>query len=108
GLAWARVSFDVGAEEFNEALVQGEIEHYADSYGDGKDASLVLNQKPSPEAQPLTVPECALPEAETDPIPPFDVSVVNGIYKKFVDVATRGTTMAQQFVYAIAKTVVGA
>lgn len=47
-------------------------------------------------------------ETETDSIPPFDVSVVNGIYKKFVDVATRGTTMAPQFVYAIAKTVVGA
>ncbi len=34
--------------------------------------------------------------------------MVNGIYKKFVDVATRGTTMAPQFVYAITKTVVGA
>lgn len=45
---------------------------------------------------------------DEDEIPPFDLSVVNGIYKKFVDVATRGTTMAPQFVYAIAKTVVGA
>ena len=44
----------------------------------------------------------------TDPVPPFDPSVVNGIYKKFVEIATRGTTMAPQFVYAIAKTVVGA
>jgi hypothetical protein len=50
----------------------------------------------------------AVIEENADPIPPFDPSVVNGIYKKFVDVATRGTTMAPQFVYAIAKTVVGA
>ena len=47
-------------------------------------------------------------EQPTDAIPPFDSSVVNGIYKKFVDVVTRGTTMAPQFVYAIAKTIVGA
>lgn len=47
-------------------------------------------------------------EQVTDPIPVFDPSVVNGIYEKFVDVATRGTTLAPQFVYAIAKTIVGA
>jgi hypothetical protein len=41
-------------------------------------------------------------------IPQFDPSVINGIYKKFVDVATHGTTMTPQFVYAIAKTIVGA
>jgi hypothetical protein len=40
-------------------------------------------------------------------IPAFDPTVVNGIYKKFVDVVTRGTTMAPQFAYAIAKTVIG-
>jgi hypothetical protein len=43
-----------------------------------------------------------------DLIPPFDPSVMSGIYKRFVEVATRGTTMVPQFVYAIAKTVVGA
>jgi hypothetical protein len=47
-------------------------------------------------------------DESTDPIPPFDPSVMNGIYKKFVNIVTRGTTMAPQFVYAIAKTVVGA
>jgi hypothetical protein len=41
-------------------------------------------------------------------VPPFDPSVVNGIYKRFVEVATAGTTLAPQFVYAIAKTIVGA
>jgi len=72
----------------------------------GENKSLALTQGP----EPLTVPEGVAPIAEetTDPIPPFDLSVVNGIYKKFVDVTTRGTTMAPQFVYAIAKTVVGA
>jgi putative DNA primase/helicase len=45
---------------------------------------------------------------EEELIPPFDPSVVNGIYKRFVEVATRGTTLAPQFVYAIAKTIVGA
>ncbi len=108
GLAWARANFDTGAEEFNDALVQKEIEHYAKSYGDGESAHLVLNQG---RLEPLTVPEGVVPiaqETDTSPIPPFDLSVVNGIYKKFVDVATRGTTMTPQFVYAIAKTVVGA
>jgi hypothetical protein len=57
---------------------------------------------------PVIVADSTVGEDEAEPIPPFDPSVVNGIYKKFVDVATRGTTLAPQFVYAIAKTVVGA
>jgi Bifunctional DNA primase/polymerase, N-terminal len=74
-------------------------------YPPGEDKSIQLSQGP----QPLIVPEGISSIAEEmDPIPPFDPTVVNGIYKKFVDVATRGTTMAPQFVYAIAKTVVGA
>jgi hypothetical protein len=53
-----------------------------------------------------------LPE-EIDPnsvaaIPPFDPTVINGIYAKLVDLITRGTTLAPQFAYVIAKTVVGA
>jgi bifunctional DNA primase/polymerase-like protein len=75
-------------------------------YPEGEDKSVRLSQ--GPEA--LIVPEGVTPitEEATDPIPPFDASVVNGIYRKFVEVATRGTTMEPQFVYAIAKTVVGA
>jgi DNA primase RepB-like protein len=70
---------------------------------------LVLNQQPSNPIPVLKASnEAVTAEVEADPIPPFDPSVVNGIYKKFVDIATRGTTMAPQFVYAIAKTVVGA
>jgi hypothetical protein len=45
---------------------------------------------------------------ESENIPPFDASVMNGIYKRFVDVCTRGTTMSPQFIYSIAKTIVGA
>lgn len=53
------------------------------------------------------VPVSAPVEEDADPIPPFDPSVINGIYGKFVDVITKGTTMSPQFAYAIAKTVVG-
>jgi len=48
GVAWARTNFDTGAEEFNEALVQKEIEHYHDTYGDGQDKSVALTQQPTP------------------------------------------------------------
>jgi putative DNA primase/helicase len=40
-------------------------------------------------------------------IPPFDPTVMNGIYAKFVELVTRGTTLAPQFAFVIAKTVVG-
>jgi hypothetical protein len=53
------------------------------------------------------VPASAPVEEEVDPIPSFDPSVMNGIYKKFVDVIIKGTTMSPQFAYAIAKTIVG-
>ncbi len=41
-------------------------------------------------------------------IPPFDPSVINGIYSKFVELATRGTTLCPQYAFVIAKTLVGA
>jgi RepB DNA-primase from phage plasmid len=40
-------------------------------------------------------------------IPPFDATVINGIYAKFVELITRGTTLQPQFAYVIAKTIVG-
>lgn len=49
----------------------------------------------------------AADEDSEDSIPPFDPSVINGIYKKFVNVVTRGTTLAPQFAYVIAKTFLG-
>ena len=90
-----------------------EVETIAGSVSKYKEGPppIVLNQKPGNAVPVLVVsdtPSGAIPEETVDPIPPFDPSVVNGIYKKFVEVATRGTTMAPQFVYAIAKTVVGA
>ncbi len=47
------------------------------------------------------------PLPDDEEIPPFDPSVVNGIYKDFVSVVTKGTTLAPQFAYVIAKTIVG-
>jgi hypothetical protein len=42
-----------------------------------------------------------------DIIPPFDPSVINGIYAEIVELVTRGTTLVPQFVYANAKTIIG-
>lgn len=60
----------------------------------------------------VSAPAASAPKADYNDaltvIPPFDPSVMNGIYKKFVDLATRGTTLTPQFAYAIAKTIVGA
>jgi|SRR5579862_566556 len=59
----------------------------------------------------LTIPEgtpAMVFEDTSKQIPPFDSSVVNGIYKRFVDVATKNTTLTPQFVYAVTKTIVGA
>jgi len=77
GLAWARVHFDTGAAEFDEALVTKEIEHYADSYGDGQDKSLVLNQQPSqPAPAALDGPQVWGEIIPLDtillPVPPFE------------------------------------
>ena len=43
-----------------------------------------------------------------DAIPPFDPSVINGIYAKFVELITHGTTLCPQYAFVIAKTIVGA
>ncbi len=73
----------------------------------GKTAEQIMQ-----DAQPvLMVTDEAVPE-EVDEnseaaIPPFDRSVINGIYADFVDLVTRGTTLNPQFAYAIAKTIVG-
>ena len=46
-------------------------------------------------------------ENSEEAIPDFDPSVINGIYAKFVELVTRGTTLAPQYAYVIAKTIVG-
>jgi hypothetical protein len=45
---------------------------------------------------------------EARQIPPFDPSVIKGIYKKMVELVCRGTTLPPQFAYGISKTIVGA
>jgi len=79
GLAWARANFEV-VGEFNEALVQKEIEHYHDSYGDGKNNDVVLNQQPEKSNfHPV-------PVALKIDYPKFPEWVMNGtsIYEGFV------------------------
>ncbi len=58
-------------------------------------------------ADASAVPE-EIDQSEAAAIQSFDSSVVNGIYGDFVNLVTRGTTLAPQFAYAIAKTIVGA
>jgi hypothetical protein len=41
-------------------------------------------------------------------IPPFDTSIITGFYSDVVEFVTRGNTLPPQFVYGIAKTLVGA
>ena len=73
----------------------------------GKSAPLA-----APTVEPVVTAEIQVlldqPDADVEAsIPPFDPSVINGIYAKFVDVVTRGTSLQPQFVYAVAKTIVG-
>jgi hypothetical protein len=106
GLAWAKENFEiVGA--FDETLVKSEIEHLIDSYKQGTNTDIILNQKSATPTLIASDGVASLPVEDAEVIPSFDPSVVNGIYEKFVDVCTRGTTMAPQFVYSIAKTIVG-
>lgn len=69
----------------------------------GKLVMQPLNTNPSTTAALLEVPD----ENSEAAIPPFDSSVINGIYARFVELITRGTTLQPQFAYVIAKTIVG-
>ena len=105
-------------EEYtNSALVRDKWLNRRDYFGTHTIAKAIataakVKANSAPQITAIAVPQNATPlpplEDNTGAIPPFDPSVVNGIYKKIVDVATAGTTLAPQFVYAIAKTVVGA
>ncbi len=44
---------------------------------------------------------------DTEVIPPFDPTVVNGIYAKLVELMTRGTTLVPQYAFLAAKTYIG-
>jgi len=60
------------------------------------------------ETQATTSAVQAVDPHSVEAIPPFDPSVINGIYAKFVDLITRGTTLCPQYAFVIAKTIVGA
>jgi hypothetical protein len=71
------------------------------------------NLKPkqeTPAIQEIAVSQTEIKTADdfTDSIPSFDPSVITGIYAKFVELITRGTTLAPQFAFLAAKVVVGA
>jgi len=105
GLAWARVHFDTGATEFDEALVTKEIEHYADSYGDGQDKSLVLNQQPesmqaaaATDANKLSV---SIDTSEGAVRPKFPLWAVQGtsIYENLVKPAVATSSKFEEFIF---------
>ena len=84
-------------------------------YPVGKDTSLIFGG--TPVGGSLTVINEAaseqtkiqiVDELSVDAIPPFQPRWVTGIYKKFVDVITQGTTLAPQFAFLATKVVVGA
>jgi hypothetical protein len=86
---------------------------------DYRDATIskAVNAAKSGEVVTLELTDAAKAQADPVPdidenseaaIPPFDPSVVKGIYAKFVELATRGTTMSPQFSFAVAKTIIGA
>ncbi len=85
-------------------------------YPVGRDKPIHLSGVPvSMSSTPvMTEPAVAQPKVEivdelsVDTIPAFQPHWVTGIYKKFVNVITRGTTMTPQFAFLAAKVVVGA
>jgi Bifunctional DNA primase/polymerase, N-terminal/Primase C terminal 1 (PriCT-1) len=96
------------------------IAHSVSRYENGVDKKLretvILNGTPvngfgqAPNVLPETTKVESLQAVEKpeDKIPPFDPSVINGIYADFVELVTRGTTMQPQFAFGIAKAIVGA
>ncbi len=77
------------------------------NYPEGRQIDLILNQQNGNNTV-LEAPSEKLSSDDTSEdsessIPPFDGSVIQGIYKKFVDLATRGTTLQPQFIYAITR-----
>ena len=82
------------------------------NYPEGRQIDLILNQqngnKTVLEAPGEKLSSDDTSEDSESSIPPFDASVIDGIYRKFVELATRGTTLQPQFIYAITKVVIGA
>ena len=73
-------------------------------------AEAQMQSQPQPQQSTVLMDSgsIAIPdENPEDAIPPFDPSVMNGIYAEFAELVTRGTTLQPQYAFAIAKTVVG-
>jgi hypothetical protein len=117
----------INSERCTPPLPDGEVETIARSvsgYPIGKDESVLIGGRLAGTA-PVASAIAAAPAFDADEykkaiaasvsgesyvedeIPEFDPSVINGIYQEFVELICRGTTMAPQFAYVIAKTVVG-
>ena len=91
GLAWARVHFDTGAEEFNGALVTNEIEHYCDSYGDGQNHNLAMGQQPTPGTPSEQEQSIPIVEDESDNDSRFEMTndtFDTSVYEKLAERAT--------------------
>jgi Bifunctional DNA primase/polymerase, N-terminal len=116
---WARENFDVPEGAFDESLVRGEVKRIVDTYPQGDPASetFVVNGNTIGTAAAMSEPteeqkkesgEHRLEFSEdTEVIPAFDPSVVNGIYARFVELMTRGTTLVPQYAFLAAKTYIG-
>lgn len=116
-LAYAR---RLNQERCQPALADAEVEQIAHSIGGYEIKPTGEIEFTQPPAKPVVrtpgVYESSgdrLSHDQTDEfseacIPAFDPSVMKGIYKEIADAVTRGTTLAPQYAYSIAKTIVGA
>jgi hypothetical protein len=68
------------------------------------DAKSVLTSVSVSEIEQLLPPKTGEPKS----IPPFDPSIITGFYSDVVELVTRDNTLPPQFVYGVAKTLVGA
>jgi hypothetical protein len=66
--------------------------------------TVLFSSSQAESSQEVSIP---VDENSEEAIPDFDPTVINGIYAKFVHLVTRGTTLAPQYAYVIAKTIVG-
>jgi hypothetical protein len=83
-----------------EAVLNFQLAHYADCPLGADDEVIAAEIAKSKALADLDT------ESEST-IPEFDPTLVNGIYEKFVELITRGTTLAPQFAFVVAKTIVG-
>jgi putative DNA primase/helicase len=107
-----------GRDKYREDTFQKALET-ASKIKESKSKSMDLTATISPcaaRAIPATIPVAspevpaskAIPSEDLDVIPPFDDSVITGIFRDIVDLVTNGTTIPRQFPFLAAKVYVGA